>query len=113
MPQKREIEAIIDVPVISAEEDGLAGDVLINFFKALGWNPETHIIDPRKVRTTKAVFLFCRLCDLMAEKCDDALTVGALMANKGPGAEDDIPHGKVYLLKGWIQPHNKKQEAIY
>ncbi len=108
MPQKREIEAIADAPEIIAEEDDLAGDILLNFFEALGWNPETHIIDPRKIRTTKAVF--CRLCDLMTEKCGDAFSAGAFMVNKGPGADDNIPEGKVYLLKGWIQPNNNNEE---
>jgi len=97
--KEKEIVAVVDAPVINLSEDEKAGEVLLKFYRALGWNGE-DILDPCKVRTTEAIYQ--RLYDLMLEKCPDKLTVGMVMVNKAPGVNDDIPPNKVYLLNGWI-----------
>ena len=98
--QKRKIVAILDAPEISIAEDEKAGDGLLKFYRALGWNGE-DILDPCKIRTTKAVYY--QLYDLMFEKCPDDLTVGFALVNRGPGVDEDIPPDKVYLLDGWVK----------
>ena len=97
----KKIVAVLDAPEISLTETEQAGDALLKFYIALGWN-ENDYLDPCKIRTTKAVYH--RLYDLMLAKYLDALSVGALMVNKGPGVDDDVPTDKVQLLDGWITP---------
>ena len=99
--KNKRIVAIVDAPEIVLTEDENAGDVLIKFYRALGWNGKDEI-DPRKVRTTNAVYN--RLHDLMCEKCPDTVSVGLLMMNKAPGVDENIPPNKVYLLDDWIPP---------
>lgn len=101
LQKKREIAAIVDAPEIILTEDEKAGDVLLKFYRALGWNGE-DILDPCKVRTTKSVYN--QLYDLMCEKCPAPIAVGMAMVNKAPGIDDDIPPNKVYLLNNWISP---------
>ena len=98
---ERRSVTVLDAPVISLDESELAGDALIKFYQALGWNGQ-DIVDPSKVRTTKAVF--DRLYDLMREKCPDGVTVGMAMVNKGPGVDEHIAPGKVHLLADWVIP---------
>lgn len=98
---KKRITAIVDVPEIVITDDENAGDVLIKFYRALGWNGE-DTLDPRKVRTTNAVY--DRLYDLMLEKFPDVSGIGLVMLNKAPGVDECIPPNKVYLLDGWIFP---------
>ena len=97
--QNRKIVAIVDAPEIRLMENEYAGDALLKFYRALGWNGQ-DILDPCKVRTTNAVY--SRLYFLMLEKCPDTFTVGFALVNRGPGVDKDIPHNKVYLLDGWI-----------
>jgi len=108
--KEREIDSIVDAPEISLSEGEKAGEVLQKFYVALGWNKETEILDPCKVRTTKRIF--DGLYDLMFEKYPDYVTVGMVMVSRGPGVDDDIPDGKVYLLKDWIEPVNKSIKGI-
>ena len=100
LQRNRNIAAILDAPEISLTEDEKAGDGLLKFYRALGWNGE-DIVDPCKVRTTEAVYT--RLFDIMFEKCPDTQSVGFALINKGPGVDEDIPPNKVYLLDGWIK----------
>ena len=79
----------------------MAGDALLKFFQALGWNGDDYL-DPCKIRTTKAVF--DHLYNTIFERCPDPVGVGMLMVNRGPGTDDYIPPGKVYLLDGWVKP---------
>ena len=87
---------VVDAPEVSLTEDEKAGDVLLKFYRALGWNGK-DILDPCKIRTTKAVYN--RLRDMMFEKCSDSVSVGAFIINKGPGTDDYIPSEKVHLLE--------------
>ena len=99
---------IIDAPIISPSPDDKAGDILLNFFRALGWNGEDNL-DPTKVRTTKEVFYGLRT--QMSELCPDPVSVGMLMVNIGPGTEEHISAGKVYLYEGWVTPVTEKGET--
>jgi len=101
---------VVDAPEVSPASDDKAGDVLLNFFRALGWNGD-DILDPCKIRTTKEVFN--RLYDQMLEMCPDPVGVGMLMVNRGPGTEDYIPSGKVYLLEGWTTPAPKEGDDTH
>jgi hypothetical protein len=78
----------------------------LKFYRGLGWNGE-DILDPRKISTTKAVYN--RLRDIMFNKCPDPVGVGMLMVNRGPGTDDCVPPGKVYLLDGWVKPAEPKE----
>ena len=92
---------VVDAPEITLADDEKAGDALLKFFYALGWNGDDYL-DPCKIRTTKAVFE--SLYDMMYDRCPDPVGVGMLMCNRGPGTDNHIPHGKVYLYEGWIKP---------
>ena len=105
MGRKKGVVAIVDAPEICLSEDEQAGAALLNFYKNLGWDSKTEFLDPCKVRTTKNVWQ--KLYDIMYEQCNEHLAVGAEMVNRGPGVDDDIPEGKVYLLKGWTAPDNQ------
>ena len=97
----KQIITVVDAPEISLPEDEKAGEALLQFYRALGWNG-TDKLDPCKVLTTKAVFN--SLNDVMYGRCPDPLAVGMAMVNMGPGTDDRIPPGKVCLLEGWITP---------
>jgi hypothetical protein len=45
----------------------------------------------------------------MFDRCPDPVGVGMMMVNRGPGAEDNIPQGKVHLLEGWITPAESEE----
>ncbi len=106
---KEQNVTIVDAPEVILTEDEKAGDVLLKFYRALGWNGEDYL-DPCKIRTTKEVY--DRLYDTMYDKCPDPVAVGMTMVNSGPGIENYISTGKVYLLEGWITPIKQKKEDI-
>ena len=64
---------------------------------------------PVKIRTTKDVYN--RLYDVMYDKCPDPVSVGMLIANRGPGTDDFVPPEKVYLYEGWVTPVEVKESA--
>jgi hypothetical protein len=103
----KQIIIVVDAPEIVLDEGEKAGDVLLKFFMALGWNGEDYL-DPCKIRTTQAVY--DRLYNTMYEKCPDPVGVGMHMVNRGPGTENYIQPGKVHLLEGWIKPAESKEE---
>jgi len=105
----KKIVTIVDAPVVTLNDDDKAGDALLKFYHALGWNGE-DILDPCKVRTTKAVF--DKLYDTIFERAPDPIGVGMFMCNRGPGTEDYIPPGKVYLLEGWITPAETQEGDV-
>ena len=92
---------VVDALEVILAEDEKAGDALLKFFRALGWNGDDYL-DPCKIRTTKAVF--DNLYDVIYSRCPDPVNVGMLMCNRGPGTDDYIPPGKVYLFEGWVTP---------
>jgi hypothetical protein len=92
---------IVNAPDVSLKPDEPPGDLLLHFYRALGWNGN-DLVDPCKIRTTEAVYN--SLYDKMYERCPNAVSVGFFLVNSGPGVEANIPHGKVYLLEGWTKP---------
>jgi len=96
---------VVDAPEVTLADGEKAGDALLKFFRALGWNGDDYL-DPCKIRTTKAVF--DNLYDVIYSRCPDPVSVGMLMCNSGPGTDDYIPPGKVYLFEGWITPCESK-----
>ena len=100
---------VVDAPEVSLAPDDKAGDLLLHFFRALGWNGN-DILDPCKIRTTKEVYH--RLYDQMLEKCPDPVGVGMHLCNSGPGTDDCVPPGKVYLLEGWVNPDASEGKDI-
>ena len=101
---------VVDVPDVFLAPDEKAGDLLLHFYRALGWNGE-DVLDPCKVRTTKEVYNM--LYDRMLERYTNPVGVGMYMVNSGPGTEDYIPPGKVYLIEGWITPVQEEGAGIH
>ena len=108
MNNNKQTITVVDAPVVTLAEDEKAGDVLLKFFRALGWNGDDYL-DPCKIRTTKAVYE--NLYDIMYDRCPDPVGVGMFMVNRGPGTEDYIAPGKVYLLDGWVTPFTEQEWA--
>ena len=106
MSIKKQVITIIDAPHVSLAENEKAGEALLKFFRALGWNGADYL-DPSKVRTTKDVY--DRLCEVMYDRCLDPVSVGMLMLNRGPGTDDHVQPGKVHLLDGWITPVESRE----
>jgi len=55
---------VVDAPNVSLVPGEEAGNLLLHFYRELGWN-EKDILDPMKIRTTKEVYN--RLYDQMYE----------------------------------------------
>jgi len=106
MSSEKQTTTIVDAPNVTLADGQNAGDLLLNFYRALGWNGKDSV-DPRKVRTTEAVYN--RLCNQMYELRPDAIVVGMFMCNRGPGTDADIPVGQVYLYEGWITPTDSEE----
>ena len=104
----RQIIIVLDSPKVSLEPGQKGGDLLLNFYRALGWNGMDYL-DPRQVRTTKEVY--CNLYDQIYRYCPDSLTVGMLMVNSGPSTEEHIPPNKVYLHEGWTRPADQEERG--
>ena len=103
----RRIIITVDAPEVSLAPDQKAGDLLLNFYRALGWNG-TDYLEPCKIRTTKEVFN--RLYSQIYEHCPDSVSVGMLMVNSGPGTEDYIPSGRVWLYEGWTRSDDQVEQ---
>jgi hypothetical protein len=95
---KSDITAILLAPEMDIDKAENAGDILLSFYRALGWNGK-DLLDPRRIRTTKAVYM--GIFSAMKEKYPDPAVA---MVNWGPGVDAEIPPEKVYLLKGWTEP---------
>jgi hypothetical protein len=108
MVQGKEVIAVFNAPIICVEDGDKAGDILIKFYKSLGWNG-VDWVDPCKVRVSQNVFV--GLHDIMSGQYPEPVTIGMALVSKGPGVDDDLPHGKVRLLDGWTIPQNEKEDA--
>jgi hypothetical protein len=99
---------IVDAPDVSLAEGEEAGELLLHFYRALGWNGK-DFLNPCKVRTTQEVYN-C-LQDKMHERYPNIITVGMFMVNSGPSVDNFIPLGKVHLLEGWLTPAPEEGET--
>ena len=98
---------VVDAPEVSLSENEHPMDALVKFYIALGWNGE-DAVDPCKIRTTRLVYE--NLFNMMYKSCPDHREgVGMILVNRGPGTDDYIPPGKVYLLEGWITPDKSEE----
>jgi hypothetical protein len=77
---------------------------LADWYKKLGWNPDTHSIDPTKVKmsfeTNKS--LMTMFADAFGDG-DDRLQGLLLWMQYGPSVKD-IPDNEVVLEDGWLIP---------
>ena len=101
-----QIIAIVDAPEVSLSKNDMAGDALLKFYRALGWNGMDKLY-PWKVCTTNEVFDY--LYSVIYDGCHDSMAVGILMVNTGPSTDKHIPPGKVYLYEGWVTPTESKE----
>ena len=97
---------VVDAPEVSLSENENPTEALVKFYQALGWNGE-DTLNPCKVRTTRVVFDY--LYGVMYNRIPDSLGASMTMVNSGPGVDDYIPPGKVYLLEGWITPDKSEE----
>ena len=99
----QKIKRIVKTPESHIEEGQDASAILLNFYRDLGWNPDTHSIDPKKVRTSTTAFN--NIHNAIKEASPDHAGIGEVMLNKGPsGGHDDIKDGIIILLDGWLIP---------
>ena len=108
VPENATIIIVVDAPKVSPVADEKPGEILLHFYRALGWNGN-DFLDPCKIRTTKEVY--DDLYNQIFERFPDAVGVGMHMVNSGPGVESYIPAGKVYLFEGWTKPADPGDEG--
>ncbi len=74
---------------------------LPNWYKRLGWNPDTHMIDPTKIKVS--VNTNKRLMGLYANQFSSETRINAMFVwmNYGPSVKD-MPDDEVILEDGWI-----------
>jgi len=104
----KKIIMVVDAPEIILAENETAGDALLKFYRALGWNG-IDILDLCKVYTTNEVYQ--KLYDVMIDKCPDPVGVGMAIVNRGPSVDAHVPTGKVYLNDVWVQPDPEAEET--
>lgn len=78
-------------------------DDLVDFYKSLGWNPDTHYIDCRKVginHMDDGLIIDKFLSSFPEEYRNSA---GLFWVNNGPSPRgDEVPVGHILLEEGWI-----------
>jgi len=99
--KKEDIIKTLDFSRLDIAEAQKPGDILINFFKALGWDSNKYILNPTKIKTTKEIYN--ALYDKIFEKVPDAVSVGMLMVNNGPSVDESLSAGQIVLLEGWLE----------
>ena len=107
-PKDAAIIIVVDAPKVALAAGEKAGELLLHFYRALGWNGN-DFLDPCKIRTTQEVY--DGLYNQAFERFPDAVGVGMYMVNSGPGVESYIPPGKVYLFEGWTKPTDTENEG--
>lgn len=100
---------IVNAPAVVADENETPADALARFYRELGWNGE-DFLDTRKVRTTKAIFM--EITEVLCAKDPTNTGIGVLMVHIGPGVDENIPTGKVKLLKGWVRPIKNRKNNL-
>jgi len=88
-----------------AESDGRknCSDILVDFYKGLGWTPETHEIDPVCVKMNPADQLaFCENMSRLTTPEINAIQINIMFLMKGPSSDEHVPQGRVWLQNGWI-----------
>lgn len=75
---------------------------LLKFYKSLGWDPESQVIDPTKVVINHRQAT--EMIDGFMEAFDEPnrVSAGLFWINKGPSYSDEVPYGEVVLKDGWV-----------
>lgn len=91
----------VNLPIV--DYDGLeVSDALIKFYAALGFNPNSHTLNPKKVKISEADHL--ALTEQMKILSpDNVQSVCLMMLNYGPSCDYEMKSGKVHLCDGWIE----------
>lgn len=91
---------IRDLPELVGDNPG---ERLLSLFTQLGWDMEA-MLDPSKIRVNYDEWeeLSSQEMKTYGENNDDRMSIGFLWVNYGPGADRDVPTGKVVLLPGWV-----------
>jgi len=108
MKNKKPIR-VINLPDFNELKGQKPGETLYNLFKHLIPKdmPRPVDVDPKKIKFN------CNDCkqfitSIQKEVGKNKETKIALMwMNQGPGVDKDIPEGKIYLYKGYMQPNQK------
>jgi len=95
--------SIIDAPIVVLANDGNPAEALVKFYKDLGWNPGDYI-NPKKVKVAKDVY--DNIISTIHENCSFYDYIEEFVVNLSPSLDEEVPPGKVYLLKGWTMPGN-------
>jgi hypothetical protein len=83
---------------------------LIEWYKSLGWNPETHHLDPTKVGVNEEDD--GKMCEALLKTVNDQdkASYVILWANYGPSPRKNVPQGHVILEEGWIFENTEKAD---
>jgi hypothetical protein len=88
-----------DLPKFRGDD---TSEVLVNFFKDLGWD-ERKEVDPTKVKMAKEdINLLVQHMMNFGTDVSEKAAIGMLFVNKGPSSSESVPKGKVLLEEGWI-----------
>lgn len=95
---------LVDMPLTPADFKEQGVNSLLEFYKKLGWDPDSHLLDPKRVMINSKDADEC-LSNLMKSGDEsERIAFGFLWLDKGPSHSEDIPSGKVKLKKNWIEP---------
>jgi hypothetical protein len=89
---------LVDIPDVNLFDKGVEG--LIDFYKALGWDPEKHYIKIQKILLNLEDQQTC--CNKFLATKEDKSSLPMLWVDKGPAGCESVPKGKVKLEEGWI-----------
>lgn len=85
-----------------ANEESTAGDLLLSFYKALGWNPKEHQLNPQKIIISKNNYQNLHNLLKSVTLKEDMEAVSMLMVSYAPSVKTDVPDSDILLLEGAI-----------
>lgn len=99
---KRNVVKLREYSAEDIKEQG-PENFILGFYKDLGWNPETEILDPTKVRISESTYN--NLGERLKESVEESEFLGQnpllLWMNYGPGVDRDLSFNEVRLLDEW------------
>jgi hypothetical protein len=93
---------LVDLPM-KPEEFAEGIESLLAFYEKLGWDPKKQEIDPTKIIMNHEDALECMGQFMNSGEEHEKAQYGLVWMNQGPSESEDIPKGKVKLLKNWLQ----------
>jgi hypothetical protein len=96
----------VKLPRINFEDEKYADNgiaiALLDLYTGLGWNPDTHDLDPTKIKLNPADQTdFTNKMLKHAATADLKQAVSMLILQNGPSQDAKVPYGNVWLQKGW------------